>query len=357
MDWFATRLLGWFDQHGRKDLPWQQDPTPYRVWVSEIMLQQTQVSTVVPYFQRFMARYPDVADLAAADLDEVLHHWTGLGYYARARNLHRAARQVMERHGGHFPRSAAELEELPGIGRSTAGAIAAIAGSERAAILDGNVKRVLARFHALSGYPGQAAVARALWAHAETHTPTRRVADYTQAIMDLGATLCTRTRPACERCPVAARCQARAAGDPARFPWRKPRAAKPVRAARLVLFVDACGRCLLEQRPATGIWGGLWNPPERAADADPAAVAREFGLVLQGSGDTHRGAPFRHTFTHFHLDIEPVYVRAPGAPAVIEDRSDLRWYDPLVPDPIGLSAPAAKLLAGLPSQLEEFTLT
>ena len=234
MDWFATRLLDWYDRHGRKHLPWQQDINAYRVWISEIMLQQTQVTTVIPYFEKFMARFPTVGDLADAELDEVLHHWTGLGYYARGRNLHKAAMQVMADHGGQMPSDPESLESLPGIGRSTAGAIAAIAANVRAPILDGNVKRVLARFHAVPGYPGESRVAKALWAACRCPHARERVADYTQAIMDLGATLCTRTKPECETCPVAQQCQALAAADVASYPGKKPKKEKPVRRGEAV---------------------------------------------------------------------------------------------------------------------------
>lgn len=346
-DWFARRLLDWFDHHGRKDLPWQRDRDPYRIWLSEIMLQQTQVVSVIPYFERFVARFPDVARLADAPLDEVLHHWTGLGYYARARNLHSTARAVVARHNGRFPETAAGLEELPGIGRSTAAAIAAIAFGERAAILDGNVKRVLARFHAVDGYPGTPAVARALWAHAEHHTPAARVADYTQAIMDLGATLCTRTRPACARCPIAARCAALAGQAIERYPAPRPRRVMPVRAARMFMLVDAGGACLLEQRPSTGLWGGLWTPPERASTATAEAVCAEFGFTPGQIGSVYFAPTFRHSFTHFHLDIEPVHVRLDARGTMIADRPEVCWFDPAAPRAIGLAAPATRLLASL----------
>lgn len=347
MDWFAACLLDWFDAHGRKDLPWQRDLDPYRVWVAEIMLQQTQVTTAIPYYERFMDRFPDTASLAAATLDEVLHHWTGLGYYARARNLHKAAAAVMQSHGGRFPDSVDALAALPGIGRSTAGAIAAIAFGIRAPILDGNVKRVLARFHAVAGHPGASRVAERLWAYAERHTPTQRIADYTQAIMDLGATLCTRSRPDCLNCPMAARCAAHASGTVASYPTPGPKRAQPVRAIRMYLFIDAAGRCLLEQRPATGIWGGLWTPPERPADSTPENVCEDYGLPSAAIAAVHAGTPFRHTFTHFHLDIEPVYVQLRGPDSGVEERADLHWFSAAAPRAIGMSAPAAKLLASL----------
>ncbi len=346
-DWFAERVLDWFDRHGRKDLPWQRPIDPYRVWVSEIMLQQTQVTTVIPYFERFMSRFPSVRDLADAPLDAVLHQWTGLGYYARARNLHRAAGQVLSDHDGRLPLDPALLQDLPGIGRSTAAAIAAIAGGQRAAILDGNVKRVLARFHAVAGDPGRSAVLKTLWSHAEHHTPEQRVADYTQAIMDLGATLCSRSKPRCEACPVAARCQALATDAVARYPGRKAPKHKPVRAARLFMLRDPDGRFLLERRPDGGIWGGLWSPPERPADTTPPALCQELGVEPASPG-IRCEAPFRHTFTHFHLDIEPVYLDV--RPAAVTDRPDLYWYDAAGEAAIGLSAPAARLLAAAAPQ-------
>ena len=259
-DRFADRLLAWFDDHGRKHLPWQQAIDPYRVWVSEIMLQQTQVNTVIPYYERFMAAFPDVAALAAADIDDVLHHWTGLGYYARARNLHRAARAVVDEHGGHFPGTVEALAALPGIGRSTAGAIVSIACGGRAPILDGNVKRVLARYHAVPGWPGRSVVLKALWEHAEAHTPDRRVADYTQAIMDLGATVCTRSRPACSLCPLAADCAA-ARGRQPRETTRAGSRARPCRSGRRL----SCS-------PATPTAPGCWsNAPRRESGAASGA--------------------------------------------------------------------------------------
>ncbi len=356
MDWFATRLLRWFDEHGRKDLPWQREIDAYRVWVSEIMLQQTQVTTVIPYFERFLARFPTVVDLAAADIDEVLHLWTGLGYYARARNLHQAAQQIARELNGRFPESPEALEALPGIGRSTAGAIAAIACGQRAAILDGNVKRVLARFHAVPGHPGKSQTLKTLWAHAESHTPQHRFADYTQAIMDLGATVCTRTRPACERCPLAGRCEAHSRDATALFPEPRPAKVKPTRAARLFLIVDSAGACLLEQRPAEGLWGGLWTPPERPLDTGEASVCEEFSIDQRQIADCHQVLPFRHTFTHFHLDIHPLYVLLKSGSPGVMDRPDVLWFAPNAPEAIGLSAPAAKLLGSLSTDLQEFQL-
>jgi A/G-specific adenine glycosylase len=350
LDPFARRLLAWFDRHGRKDLPWQQDLDPYRVWVSEVMLQQTQVATVIPYFERFMTRFPDVAALAAAQQDEVLHLWTGLGYYARGRNLHKAARAVVEQHGGRFPDDVDALSGLPGIGRSTAGAIAAIAFGRRAAILDGNVRRVLARFHAVPGYPGDSEPLAILWRHAETHTPGQRTGDYTQAVMDLGATLCTRSRPRCGECPLAADCAARAMNATTDFPGPRPKRRKPARAARMFLVIDPAGRCLLEQRPERGIWGGLWTPPERGAGTTVEQLCAELGVAPDDVASSRKGVGFRHTFTHFHMDIEPVYVTLTRPVNAVADRLGLCWYqpgDPQARPALGLSAPAAKLLQSL----------
>jgi A/G-specific adenine glycosylase len=349
VDWFATRVLHWFDAHGRKDLPWQQHIDPYRVWVSEIMLQQTQVTTVIPYFHRFMERFPNVTSLAAAELDEVLHLWTGLGYYARGRNLHRAAGIVVEDFQGIFPEDPAALAKLPGIGRSTAGAIAAIACGRPAAILDGNVKRVLARFHAVPGSPADSRPLKTLWQHAEEHTPDQRPGAYAQAMMDLGATVCTRSRPRCEHCPVASRCEARRRDAIAEFPARKARRHKPLQAARMFLVVDPDGRCLLEQRPPQGLWGGLWTPPQRSMETSPEELCAEFGITHDDVASSRSGKAFRHSFTHFHLDIEPLYVTLSRKLSEVADRPDTCWYDAAaVPRPsIGLSAPAAKLLKSI----------
>jgi len=351
-DWFATSLLNWFDRHGRTHLPWQQNVDAYRVWVSEIMLQQTQVATVIPYYERFMNRFPTVTDLASAEIDEVLHHWTGLGYYARGRNLHKAACQVVSEFEGVFPDSVEALSTLPGIGRSTAGAIAAIAHGIRAPILDGNVKRVLARFHAVEGYPGDTAVARRLWAFADEHTPSQRVADYTQAIMDLGATVCVRSNPSCGACPLAERCAALRDDAIDRYPGRKPKRAKPVRRARLFVLHDGRGSCFLEKRPPSGIWGGLWTPPERPADTSAATLLAELGFSGIRPEQVAHGETFRHTFTHFHLDIEPVYIEVDRPPTLVQDRNDVRWHTPGGNEALGLSAPAVKLLRAL----KEFAL-
>ncbi len=301
---FATRLLAWFDTFGRKDLPWQVSRTAYRVWVSEVMLQQTQVATVIPYFERFMATYPDIRSLALAPIDEVLSLWTGLGYYARARNLHRCAQQVINDHGGEFPDSLDALNALPGIGRSTAGAIHCLAQGGRAPILDGNVKRVIARHDAVRGWPGEAAVAHKLWCSAETYTPYDRVADYTQAIMDLGATCCTSRNPACERCPLQSTCQAHKMGTIDEFPGKKPRRATPTRALHYLALTDSAERFLLQKRCDTGIWGGLWCFPE--FDSHDAAVQwlrQHWPEALSSEPST---TDHQHAFTHFRLQMKVI---------------------------------------------------
>ena len=341
---FARALLAWFDRHGRRDLPWQRDPTPYRVWVSEIMLQQTRVAAVIPYFERFMARFPDVDALAGAELDQVLGLWSGLGYYARARNLHAAARAVCANHGGRFPDTFEELLALPGIGRSTAGAILALAFGRRYPILDGNAKRVLARYHAVAGWPGDSATGDRLWTFAERHTPRRRVGDYTQAIMDLGATLCTRTRPTCLLCPLADGCRAHALGDPTTFPAPRPKRAYPTREKLLVVMRDAGGRVLVERRPPSGIWGGLWSFPEAAADLDfenAAAAAAAARRLRPRPGRVRPLAPVEHGFTHFRFRATPVLVSVEPLPGRVADAGSVRWIDPEITAGGAAPAPAA----------------
>lgn len=341
-DTFAQRLLDWARRYGRHDLPWQQEITPYRVWISEIMLQQTQVATVIPYYQRFMARFPDLESLANAPLDEVLHHWSGLGYYARARNLQRAAQQIRDQHNGEFPNEFETVAALPGIGRSTAGAILALACNQRHAILDGNVRRVLARFHAVEGWPGDKSVERELWVLADAHTPTQNVASYTQAIMDMGATLCTRSKPACGQCPVAADCRAHDLGRETDFPAPRPRKALPVKRVRMLMLMDG-KRLMLEQRPPAGIWGGLWSFPELAVDADIESWCRErFGVEPVSQ---HQMPPLRHTFSHFHLDIEPVLLTV--EPVNVRDADTVIWFEPASPPQVGLAKPVSKLLETL----------
>lgn len=342
MQTFAERLLSWFGHHGRHDLPWQRERTPYAVWISEIMLQQTQVATVIPYFERFMRRFPDVRKLAGSTQDEVLHHWSGLGYYARARNLHRAAQELVDRHHGEFPQDIAQVEALPGIGRSTAGAILSLALGQRHAILDGNVKRVLARHAAVPGWPGKVAVQRELWSLADKHTPLRQVSSYNQAMMDLGATLCTRTSPGCDRCPVAQDCEALRLGRQADFPGRRAVSRKPVRETTMLLLRDPGGRVLLEQRPPQGIWGGLWSLPELPPSSDPLAWCAEQGLEI--AGERRQLPPRRHTFSHFHLEIRPLEIPLAASGCRLADGDRMVWYNPRQPDRLGLAAPVSRLL-------------
>ena len=337
---FSARLLEWYDRSGRKHLPWQREINPYRVWVSEIMLQQTQVTTVIPYFERFMVSFPDVLALADAEEDDVLAHWSGLGYYARARNLHTAAKTIRDDHGGVFPDDFDAVVALPGIGRSTAGAILSIASGQRHAILDGNVKRVLARHAAVDGWPGSSAVAKALWTLAERRTPETRVNHYTQAIMDLGATLCTRSRPDCPACPVAADCVARVAGTVERYPGKKPKKDKPLKRTTMVLAVDA-GAVYLERRPASGIWGGLWSLPEPGADSLGDWCESRFAVV---PSDSTRWSTVRHSFSHYDLDIEPVVLRLSGASRKVADGVSARWMPLDAAPPGGMAAPVKRLI-------------
>ena len=343
---FAARLLAWYDRHGRSDLPWQQRRTPYRVWVSEVMLQQTRVETVIPYFERFMARFPEVEALAAAPQDEVLHLWSGLGYYARARNLHAAAKRMVEAYGGRFPEEIDEAQALPGLGRSTAGAVLAQALGLRHPILDGNVKRVLSRFHVVEGWPGRSAVQKRLWELAEAYTPAERVADYTQAIMDLGATLCTRANPRCGDCPVPEGCLALREGRTAELPTPKPKKALPVRSARWLLLRDGEGGLLLEQRPPGGIWGGLWCFPECPPSADMARWCRD-RLGLEGRV-SRQLPPLRHTFSHFHLEISPTLVElvdeGGDEGTRVMDAGPAVWYNSRNPSRRGVPAPVRRLL-------------
>lgn len=341
----ADALLAWFDRHGRHDLPWQVERSPYRCWVAEIMLQQTRVATVIPYFERFVARFPAVGALAAAPLDEVLHLWSGLGYYARARNLRRAALRVMAEHGGELPRDFEALHALPGIGRSTAGAILAQAFGQRHPILDGNVRRVLARYHALAGWPGAAPVERELWRLADAHTPAGRVADYTQAIMDLGATVCSRSRPACDACPLAAGCEARRLGRQAEFPAPRPHRPRPRRRARMLLLTDRAGCVLLERRPPQGIWGGLWCLPELGGESPREWSARVLGAPVEAATSL---PGVSHGFTHFELEIEPWFARLASASPRIMEPDRWVWYNAGSPARLGLAAVVSRLIAALP---------
>jgi A/G-specific adenine glycosylase len=344
---FAERLLVWFDVHGRHDLPWQHPRSPYRVWLSEVMLQQTQVATVVPYFARFLARFPDIASLAAAPLDDVLALWAGLGYYARGRNLHRCAQVVVAEHGGELPRDFDAMAALPGIGRSTAGAILAQSHGQRHAILDGNVRRVLARHAAIAGWPGLPAVQKKLWQLAEQHLPHERLADYTQALMDLGASICTARKPKCLLCPVSADCAARIADSIAQYPGARPARMRPQRRAQLLLIRDRDGRLLMERRAPTGLWGALWCPP-LLGDDDPSLPDWLAAQNLR-AGRPQTLPSFTHSFTHFDLELHPTRLHAQvHSNAVAENR--WRWIDEEKCATLGLPAPIRKMLDSLTSK-------
>jgi A/G-specific adenine glycosylase len=339
----AAALLEWHAREGRHDLPWQQDRTPYRVWVSEVMLQQTQVTTVIPYYPRFIERFPHVRALAAAPLDAVLHLWSGLGYYARARNLHRAAVRICEEHGGEFPESFAAIAALPGIGRSTAGAILALALGERFPVLDGNVRRVLARYFGVAQARGDRSGEKRLWALAERCTPQARVANYTQAIIDLGATVCVRRRPLCPHCPLASGCFARRTGRQQELPVPRRTTARASRRVFMVVALAESGGVLLERRPESGVWGGLWCLPEFSTATAAAAFIRN---TLDTAVAPQPLAALEHAFTHFDLSITPLLVRCAAPAAVMEEGAGL-WYNIREPAHIGLPAPITALLSRL----------
>ena len=341
MDNFAQQLLDWYDHSGRKDLPWQHPREPYRVWLSEIMLQQTQVTTVIPYFEKFMQAFPTVLDLANADLDQVLSLWAGLGYYARARNLPKAAIKIRDNFSGVFPSDQEDLESLPGIGRSTAGAIRAQAFGERGVILDANVRRVLCRYHGIDEPPMKAQTQKQLWFLADEHTPdsesvNNQQADYAQAIMDLGATLCGR-KPACEICPIQDGCEAFTQGRQNELPVKlAKKSEKPVRNAHMLICLNGEGEVFLERRPPTGIWGGMLCPPVVYFDtAQEASIASPDTLPMR-----------RHTFSHFHLDYVPVMAKHEDVDGVLDSEHGL-WYNLNSPAPGGLPAPVSKLFEEL----------
>lgn len=342
MESFASKLLAWYDQHGRKDLPWQHPRSPYRVWLSEIMLQQTQVRTVIPFFERFVKALPTLQSLADAPLDRVLALWSGLGYYSRARNLHRCALACVEQHDGELPLTMDELAALPGIGRSTAAAILAQAHGQPHAILDGNVRRLLARFHGVQGWLGQAKVQSELWRRSESHVPQARVADYTQAIMDLGATICTRSKPRCAECPLRNTCIAHRDGLTSMLPSAKPAAVRPTRTTTMLLARNDEGRILLERRGPTGVWAHLWSLPECNDSAD----STQFELkAVQGRQTACHVLPaFTHVFSHFQLRVTPVILQVTDIPMQIADNADRSWFAADELDSIGLPAPVRKLL-------------
>ncbi|MBS9435627.1 adenine DNA glycosylase [Photorhabdus noenieputensis] len=339
---FSAVVLDWYHRYGRKTLPWQLEKTSYHVWLSEVMLQQTQVATVIPYFQRFISRFPDVASLAAAPLDEVLHLWTGLGYYARARNLHKAAQQVVERHQGKFPTTFEDVVALPGVGRSTAGAILSLSQGKHFPILDGNVKRVLARCYAVEGWPGKKEVESNLWQISTNVTPAQEVEYFNQAMMDLGAMVCTRSKPKCEICPLNQGCIAYANHSWTKYPGKKPKQSIPEKTAYFLLMQNH-DSVWLEQRPPTGIWGGLFAFPQ----------FESMDLLngwLEQSGISHSKheqlTAFRHTFSHFHLDIVPIKINILSFTTCMDENRGL-WYNLQQPATVGLAAPVEYLLQQL----------
>lgn len=326
---FSKKLVAWQRRHGRKELPWQGSRDPYRIWLSEVMLQQTQVAAVKPYYERFLRRFPDVSSLASASEEEVLELWSGLGYYARARNLHAASQKIVSELGGRFPDSAAKIEGLPGIGRSTAGAIAAFAFGERAAILDGNVKRVLARQYGISGFPGKKSFEAKLWKLAESLLPKTNIQIYTQALMDLGATVCTKTKPDCSACPVRRTCIARKRSRVEDIPAPRPKKALPTRRSTWLLLLHK-GSILLERRPSAGLWGGLWTFPE----AGPKNIGNAFGCEIKG---VKKLKILEHGFSHFKLRIRPLLCEVSRISPRAEE-SGRMWID--IEDAKGAAVPA-----------------
>jgi A/G-specific adenine glycosylase len=345
--WFHKAALEWYDKNGRKHLPWQQEVTPYKVWVSEVMLQQTQVTTVIPYFERFMSRFPTVTDLANAEQDEVLHLWTGLGYYARARNLHKAAQVIRDEYQGDFPTDFEQVLALPGIGRSTAGAILSLSLNQHHAILDGNVKRVLTRFMAIEGWPGQKKVENELWQVAEAFSPKQRINNYNQVMMDLGAMLCTRSKPKCDECPVVDKCQAFGQNRVTDFPYSKPKKEKPIKFVYMLLLVQQ-DKVYMYQRPASGIWGGLYSYPEFETLGELESYLLQIGLENElEQAELAEDKIFRHTFSHYHLDIQPIYINSTKMIAKVNDNKDI-WYAIHDSDEkLGKSAVTEKLLSDL----------
>jgi A/G-specific adenine glycosylase len=342
---FAARLVAWQRNHGRHNLPWQVTD-PYAVWLSEIMLQQTQVDTVIPYYRRFLARFPDIASLAAAHEDGVLALWSGLGYYARARNMHAAAKQVVASHGGEFPRDIASIQALPGVGRSTAAAIAAFAFGERQAILDGNVKRVFCRLFGIEGWPGERAVENRLWNLAEDLLPNQTINAYTQGLMDLGATLCRRSKPDCPSCPFAEDCIANVQSRQGELPSPRPRKALPERTTVMLVLLHA-GEVLLEKRPGTGIWGGLWSLPECPVGSDPQAQSRRLGCEWASVTEL---PVLSHGFTHFRLHIQPRLLAVARRPSNLAEPGRL-WLPLIDAHEAALPTPVRKILSSLPESV------
>jgi len=332
-------LLQWFDQFGRHSLPWQASENnpinPYHVWLSEIMLQQTQVATVIGYFNNFIQQFPNLTALANADEDAILAQWAGLGYYARARNLHKCAQIIVNQYRGKFPTEINAMIALPGIGESTAGAILSISFGQNHAILDGNVKRVLARYHQVQGHYGQNETLKALWRLARQHTPNTRNADYTQAIMDLGATLCTRSQPDCNHCPLTTHCQAKQHGTQSQYPNPKPKKIKPTRTLSMLIYRNKTGEVYLEKRPQTGIWGGLWSLVE--CENDAKIIAQTIKKFDKNATIANQLPTVKHSFTHYHLIINPIVVACATA----------KGFHSMTKLKVGLPAPVKKILAQL----------
>ncbi len=341
---FSDNIIQWYQREGRKNLPWQTNKTPYRVWVSEIMLQQTQVATVLGYYQKFMARFPTIKALAQATDDDVLHYWTGLGYYARARNLHQAAKIIMAEYQGEFPQTLAQVMALPGIGRSTAGAILTFACGQAWPILDGNVKRVLARQYCVPGHNGQAAFNNTLWHITSALTPKVATDSYNQAMMDIGATICTRSKPQCHQCPVASSCLAYHRDEQAVYPQKKPKKTIPIKQT-IMIMPKIDGKVLMEKRPPAGIWGGLWCFYEVSAIADIPELLNQLGLKER---DRTALPQFRHSFSHFHLDITPMVIECQLIPEQqVGESQQQKWYDLATPNQVGLAASTQQLLSYL----------
>lgn len=346
----SKKLLSWFDKHGRKNLPWQQNKTPYRVWISEIMLQQTQVATVIPYYQKFMASFPDIITLANADEDEVLNHWSGLGYYARARNLHKTAKIVRDEYNGDFPAEFDSVLALPGIGRSTAGAVLSLSLGQHHVILDGNVKRVMARLHCIEGWYGHLKVQNELWGVASLHTPEKRVADYNQAIMDLGATLCVRGKNVqCNSCPLHEDCSAYQTNQVSTFPYSKPKKTIPVRKTQMLMICNENNDVYIEKRPPAGIWGGLWSLPQLDEDENLEQWCKT--NISHEISDLSSWDEVRHTFSHFHLDITPVLVKVKNHKNIVMEEKATVWYKLGQNQDRGYATPVMKLLQKLEIEL------
>ncbi len=338
---FSKKVITYYHAKGRKDLPWHNTKDAYRIWLSEVMLQQTQVKTVIPYYQNFLKKFPTVNSLADADIDQVLHLWSGLGYYSRARNLHKAAQMIRDEFNGEFPQSQSELESLPGVGRSTAGAIAAFAFDKATAILDGNVKRVLARCFAIEGWYGQTKVLNKLWDLSERLTPKKETAAYNQAMMDIGAVVCKRSNPECSSCPLTQKCQAKLEDRVIELPHKKPKKARPNKSVYWQLYIDN-RKVLLKKRPPSGIWGGLWSFPQIPSD--------DYQL-----SDETQLQPILHKFSHYDLNIQPLLmqktVKSKAKMRIME--SDLTcWYSLVEPEPLGLPTPVSKLLDKLKESLD-----